>query len=121
MTAALQTKLALRFLLLTFVRTGELRGREWTEIDWDKAEWRIPAERMKMRELHIVPLVEAGNRRSSANCKSSPANRQYIFPNQHKPIDIHEREHDALCAVSHGLSFTRHGPWFPQHRQHHPE
>lgn len=44
-----QTKLALRFLLLTFVRTGELRGAQWSEIDWDKAEWRIPAERMKMK------------------------------------------------------------------------
>ena len=53
---SLQTKLALRFLLLTFVRTNELRGAQWTEIDWDKAEWRIPAERMKMKELHIVPL-----------------------------------------------------------------
>ncbi len=55
-TGNLQTKLALKFLLLTFVRTGELRGAEWTEINFDKAEWRIPAERMKMREQHIVPL-----------------------------------------------------------------
>ena len=53
---ALQTKLALRLLLLTFVRTGELRGAEWAEVDFEKAEWRIPAERMKMREQHIVPL-----------------------------------------------------------------
>ena len=53
---ALQTKLALKFLLLTFVRTSELRGAAWAEIDLDKAEWRIPAERMKMKELHIVPL-----------------------------------------------------------------
>lgn len=50
------TKLALRLLALTFVRTIELRGAEWTEIDLDTAEWRIPAERMKMREPHIVPL-----------------------------------------------------------------
>jgi len=42
--------------LLTFVRTGELRGAKWEEIDFEKKEWRIPAERMKMRELHIVPL-----------------------------------------------------------------
>ena len=53
---SLETKLALRLLLLTFVRTKELRGAQWTEIDWEKAEWRIPAERMKMKELHIVPL-----------------------------------------------------------------
>lgn len=50
---SLQTKLALRLLLLTFVRTTELRAAQWTEIDWDKSEWRIPAERMKMKELHM--------------------------------------------------------------------
>jgi len=50
------TKAALRFAPLTFVRPGELRRAAWQEFDLDKAEWRIPAERMKMRELHIVPL-----------------------------------------------------------------
>jgi integrase len=50
------TKLAIRLLALTFVRTGELRGARWTEFDLDGAEWRIPAERMKMRQEHIVPL-----------------------------------------------------------------
>jgi Phage integrase central domain/Arm DNA-binding domain/Phage integrase family len=52
----LQTKLALKLLALTFVRTGELRGAEWTEFDIEHSEWRIPAERMKMRAPHIVPL-----------------------------------------------------------------
>lgn len=51
-----QTKLAIELLIHTFVRTIELRGARWEEIDFDKAEWRIPAERMKMREKHIVPL-----------------------------------------------------------------
>ena len=41
---------------LLFVRPGELRGAEWPEIDLDAAEWRIPAERMKMGEGHLVPL-----------------------------------------------------------------
>jgi integrase len=50
------TKLALRLIVLTFVRTGELRGARWEEFDVDQAEWRIPAERMKMRSPHIVPL-----------------------------------------------------------------
>lgn len=51
-----ETKLALRLLILTFVRPGELRGAEWAEFDIEKAEWRIPAERMKMQQEHIVPL-----------------------------------------------------------------
>ncbi len=52
----LVTKSALRLAPLVFVRPGELRKAEWTEIDLDKAEWNIPAERMKMREPHLVPL-----------------------------------------------------------------
>lgn len=50
------TKCALRLAPLVFVRPGELRRAEWAEFDLDKAEWNIPAERMKMREPHLVPL-----------------------------------------------------------------
>lgn len=50
------TRCALRLAPLVFVRPGELRNAEWSEIDLDRAEWCIPAERMKMREPHIVPL-----------------------------------------------------------------
>jgi integrase len=82
-----QTKLALRFLLLTFVRSGELRGAEWSEIDWDKAEWRIPAERMKMNELHIVPLSRQAVGVLRELQKGS-GHRQYVFPNHHNPATI---------------------------------
>jgi integrase len=51
-----QTKLALRLLAMTFVRTSELRGATWAEVDLDKAEWTIPAERMKTKTPHHVPL-----------------------------------------------------------------
>ncbi|MGB9153201.1 MAG: integrase arm-type DNA-binding domain-containing protein [Alphaproteobacteria bacterium] len=50
------TRAALRLAPLVFVRPGELRQAEWKEIDFEKAEWRIPAERMKMKQPHIVPL-----------------------------------------------------------------
>jgi integrase len=82
-----QTKLALRFLLLTFVRTTELRGAQWTEIDWDKAEWRIPADRMKMRELHIVPLSRQAIV-TLRELQQHSGNRQFIFPNQHYPATL---------------------------------
>jgi integrase len=52
------TRLALKFLVLTFVRSRELRGARWGEFDLEKREWRIPADRMKMKEQHIVPLSE---------------------------------------------------------------
>jgi integrase len=79
-----QTKLALRFLLLTFVRTNELRAAQWGEINWDKGEWRIPSERMKMRELHIVPLSRQAVT-VLRELQTHSGNRQYIFPNQHNP------------------------------------
>ncbi len=50
------TKAALRFLMLTAVRPGELRGARWSEIDTEAAVWSIPAERMKMKTPHTVPL-----------------------------------------------------------------
>lgn len=50
------TKAALKLAPLTIVRPGELRFAEWSEFNFEKAEWRIPAERMKMRSPHIVPL-----------------------------------------------------------------
>lgn len=50
------TRVAMHLLVLTFVRPGELRAARWEEFDIERAEWRIPAERMKMRQPHIVPL-----------------------------------------------------------------
>ncbi len=53
----LLTKLAFKLMILTFVRSGEIRGAKWEEINWEKAQWKIPADRMKMKEAHIVPLA----------------------------------------------------------------
>lgn len=51
------TKCALRLAPLLFVRSGELRHAEWAEFDLDGAQWNLPAEKMKMREPHLVPLT----------------------------------------------------------------
>lgn len=50
------TKLAIRFLLLTFIRTGELRKLQWNWVDWEKNEVKIPASAMKSKRDHVVPL-----------------------------------------------------------------
>ncbi|WP_226699342.1 tyrosine-type recombinase/integrase [Qipengyuania gaetbuli] len=50
---------ALRFAILTAARSGEVRGMTWGEVDMDAALWSIPAERMKARRDHNVPLNEA--------------------------------------------------------------
>jgi len=55
-TGTIVTATALKLSPLVFVRPGELRQAEWSEINLENAEWRIPPEKMKMRVVHIVPL-----------------------------------------------------------------
>lgn len=50
------TAIAVRMILLTACRPGEVRGAKWAEFDTDGARWEIPAARMKMRQMHAVPL-----------------------------------------------------------------
>ncbi|HVC38322.1 MAG TPA: hypothetical protein VNF46_07980 [Gammaproteobacteria bacterium] len=57
---SLITKCALQLSALVFVRPGELRRAEWSEMDFTTCEWRIPAGKMKARALHIVPLSRQG-------------------------------------------------------------
>ena len=52
----LMTKLAIDLLILTFVRSGELRGARWEEFNVEEKLWRVPAHRMKMKTEHLVPL-----------------------------------------------------------------
>lgn len=52
------TQLATRILMLTGVRTIELRQAEWKEFDFEKGLWEVPKERMKMRRPHLVPLSD---------------------------------------------------------------
>jgi integrase len=80
------TKLALRLLLLTFVRTGELRGARWDEFDLDgpSPTWRIPAERMKMKEEHIVPLSTQAVAALRELWKLT-GDRALLFPNRNRP------------------------------------
>jgi integrase len=51
------TRLAIKLMAFTFVHTSELIGAKWAEFDLENARWDIPAERMKMRTPHIVPLA----------------------------------------------------------------
>jgi integrase len=51
------TRLAMKLIALTFVRTSELIGAKWAEFDLEAGRWNVPAERMKMRTPHIVPLA----------------------------------------------------------------
>lgn len=78
------TVIALRLMLLTFVRTVELRKAEWSEFDFENAEWRIPAERMKMRELHIVSLSTQAVV-LLRELHTYTGGRGFLFPNYRRP------------------------------------
>ena len=78
------TVIALRLMLLTFVRTVELRAAEWDEIDLDRAEWRIPAERMKKREPHLVPLCRQAVE-LLRELHTFTGGRTFLFPNYRNP------------------------------------
>lgn len=74
-------KTALKIAPLLFVRPGELRNMEWSEIDFDKSMWKIPADKMKMRQAHLVPL----STQAIALLKDlQPLTGQstYVFPNE---------------------------------------
>lgn len=80
-----------RLMLLTFVRTSELIEARWSEIDLNKAEWRIPAERMKMRIAHFVPLSKQAvailKQLQELNGWPKGDNNRpdYVFPSLSKP------------------------------------
>jgi integrase len=73
------TKCALQLAPLFFVRPGELRKAEWSEFNFETAEWRIPAEKMKMRATHIVPLSTQAIS-ILQELETLTGNSQYVFP-----------------------------------------
>ena len=81
--ANLQTRIAVRLLLLTAVRKVELLGAAWDEFDLDNAEWTIPAQRMKMRKPHWVPLSGQAVKRLKELRKHSHG--ELLFPNVRSP------------------------------------
>ena len=72
-------KCALQLAALTFVRPGELRHAEWIEFDIEKALWKIPAEKMKMKRIHIVPLSTQALQILN-DIKGLTGNGRYVFP-----------------------------------------
>jgi integrase len=86
---------ALELLILTAVRTREAMGAEWAEIDMAKALWTIPAERMKGKKEHRVPLSAAALAVLARVGDAKGARRRYVFPSPRgkKPLST------RACAV----------------------
>jgi len=78
------TALAMKLMVLTFVRTSELIGARWEEFDLDAARWDIPAERMKMKAPHIVPLSRQALA-ILARLKAISYGRELLFPGAANP------------------------------------
>jgi integrase len=91
-----QTRIGLRLVALTFVRTSEWIKAQWREIDFDKALWTIPAERMKKRREHLVPLprqcLELLKELEALNDDSD-----YLFPSRNRTE--HMADNTLLAAL----------------------
>jgi integrase len=73
------TRLAIKLMALTFVRTSELIEAKWSEFNLKAARWDIPAERMKMRTPHIVPLTKQALE-VLVMLRELPGNSEWVFP-----------------------------------------
>ncbi len=91
------TRAAIRLLMLTFVRTKELIEATWDEFDLEAAQWVIPAERMKMRSEHVVPLSRQAAE-ILRELKEKNGNWRWVFPGHHS-----RRKHMSNNTVLKGL------------------
>ena len=92
-----QTRLAVELMMLTFVRTSELIKAKWTEFDMKEAMWLIPAERMKMRKEHLVPLSSRALE-ILKELKTTNGHREYILPSVTNPRN-HMSNNTILMAL----------------------
>ncbi len=108
-----QNKLAIRLLMHTFVRQGEMRQARWEDIDWEKAEWHLPPETTKMKTGHLVPL----SRQTIAILQELQAitgNNPHglLFPSQHyqkKPMMCENTVNNVLCRMGYKGRLVGHG------------
>ena len=104
------TSNALRLLMLTAVRPGEVRGALWSEFDLVAAQWRISAERMKMRAAHVVPLSRQAVEVLEFMQPLS-GGRELVFPSPYYPSkSLSENTlNSALVRMGYKNTATAHG------------
>ena len=92
--------------ILTVTRSQEIRLMEWTEIDFDKSTWLIPAGKMKAKSAHLVPMSD----QAIAVIKSMPRVGRYVFPSDHA-VEHQPFRPNALteCIRRAGFKATMHG------------
>ncbi|HCU70117.1 MAG TPA: integrase [Desulfomicrobium sp.] len=104
-------KCALRLAPYVFVRPGELRHAEWSEINFSAAEWRIPPEKMKARRMHIVPLAKQALEILQNDLRPLTGSGPYLFPGRVSARPMSENTlNAALRALGYsGDQMTGHG------------
>ena len=97
------SKRCLLFTIYTLARSGESRKATWDEIDLGRAEWRLPAERMKMRRPHIVPL-SAQALTVLTQARRIDVGSEYVFPTPRSKV--HPLSDMAMLAALRRLGYT---------------
>jgi len=96
-------RIAVKLLMHTFVRQGELRKAKWASVDWKQAEWRIPPENMKMKQEHVVPLSSQALGILSDLQKIS-GDSHYLFPSQNRQKNPFMSE-NTINKVIHDMGY----------------
>ena len=98
------TRCALRLAAITFVRPGELRHAEWAEIDYEAKEWRIPAEKMKMKRPHVVPLSRQALE-VLKDVELVTGHGKYVFPSERS--STRPMSNNTVNAALRRMGFTK--------------
>ncbi|AMV41771.1 tyrosine-type recombinase/integrase [Paraburkholderia caribensis] len=109
-TGSTATKLSILLMLLTFVRKNEIVQARWDEFDLDNAVWTIPAERMKMRDPHVVPLSRQAIT-ALEELKPLSLGSDFLFPSLssiRKPMSL-STPNVLFERIGYGGRFTPHG------------
>ena len=109
-TGSKLVQIATKLLMITGVRTIELRAALWQEFDLDNAIWEIPAERMKMRRPHLVPLSTQALDLLN-ELKMMTGNYRYVFPGRNDPNKIMSEAsiNQVIKRIGYGGKVTGHG------------
>ena len=111
--ASASTKLSFQFLVLTAARSGEVRNATWSEIDWQAGTWTVPAERMKARREHRVPLSDQALKVLEEAKHLGSLDNDLVFPAGRRGVPLSDMTYTSMLrrlkipAVAHGFRSFR--------------
>lgn len=97
---------AMKLQVMLACRPGELRHMEWAELDLEKGEWNIPAEKMKMREAHLVPLPRQAVELLKT-LREKTGQGKYVFTNPRSPKGDRPMSENAVLVALRSMGFEK--------------